>query len=48
MIRLHKEGNFLEYEEVLRKDIASKRFANVYLIFGDDSYLKNYYKDYNY
>lgn len=33
------------YEEVLRKDISSKHFAPVYLIFGDDSYLKNYYKD---
>lgn len=33
------------YEEVLRKDISAKHFAPVYLIFGDDSYLKNYYKD---
>ncbi|MBR5472532.1 MAG: DNA polymerase III subunit delta [Clostridia bacterium] len=33
------------FEDVLRKDISSKRFASVYLIFGDDSYLKNYYKD---
>lgn len=33
------------YEEQLRKDITSKHFAPVYLIFGDDSYLKNYYKD---
>ncbi len=33
------------YEDVLRKDISGKRFAPVYLIFGDDSFLKNYYKD---
>lgn len=33
------------FEDQLRKDIQSKRFAPVYLIFGDDSYLKNYYKD---
>ena len=33
------------YEEVLRKDISAKHFASVYLIFGDDSYLKNYYRD---
>lgn len=32
-------------EDDLRKDIASLRFAPVYLIFGDDTYLKNYYKD---
>ncbi len=33
------------YEEQIRKDISSKRFSSVYLIFGDDSYLKNYYRD---
>ncbi len=33
------------YEADLKKDITSKRFAPVYLIYGDDSYLKNYYKD---
>lgn len=33
------------YEEQLKKDISSKRFAPIYLIYGDDSYLKNYYKD---
>lgn len=33
------------YEDTLRKDISGKNFAPVYLIFGDDSYLKNYYKD---
>lgn len=33
------------YEDELRRDIASKRFAPVYLIYGDDSYLKNHYKD---
>lgn len=33
------------YEDVLKKDISSKRFASVYLLYGDDSYLKNYYKD---
>lgn len=33
------------YEDQLRKDISSKRFASVYLIYGDDSYLKNHYKD---
>ena len=33
------------YEEDLRRDISSKRFAPIYLIFGDDTYLKNHYKD---
>lgn len=33
------------FEEDLRNDIKNKSFANVYLIYGDDSYLKNYYKD---
>lgn len=33
------------YEEDLRKDISSKHFSPVYLIYGNDSYLKNYYKD---
>jgi DNA polymerase-3 subunit delta len=33
------------FEDELRNDIKNKRFANVYLIYGDDSYLKNYYKD---
>lgn len=33
------------YEEALRKDISTKNFAPVYLIYGDDAYLKNYYKD---
>ncbi len=33
------------YEEDLRRDIQNKRFEPVYLIFGDDSYLKNHYKD---
>ncbi len=33
------------YEDTLRKDISGKKFAPVYLVFGDDSYLKNYYKD---
>ncbi len=33
------------YEDDLRKDISSTHFAPVYLIFGDDSYLKNHYKD---
>ena len=33
------------YEDELRSDIKNKRFAPVYLIYGDDSYLKNYYKD---
>lgn len=32
------------YEDQIKKDIANKNFAPVYLIFGDDSYLKNYYK----
>lgn len=42
-----KEVIFLPtvYEEDLRRDISSKHFAPVYLIYGDDSYLKNYYKD---
>lgn len=33
------------FEDQLRKDIASKHFAPVYLLFGDDAYLKKYYKD---
>ncbi len=33
------------FEDELRRDIMSCRFAPVYLIYGDDSYLKNYYKD---
>lgn len=33
------------YEDELRRDIASGHFAPVYLIYGDDSYLKNHYKD---
>lgn len=33
------------YEDALRNDIKNKNFANVYLIYGDDSYLKNHYKD---
>lgn len=33
------------FEDELRRDISSGRFAPVYLIYGDDSYLKNYYKD---
>lgn len=33
------------YEDQLRKDIASKHFAPVYLLFGDDGYLKKHYKD---
>lgn len=33
------------YEEQVRKDISARSFSPIYLIFGDDSYLKNYYKD---
>ncbi len=33
------------YEDELRSDIKNRSFAPVYLIYGDDSYLKNYYKD---
>ncbi len=33
------------YEAELKKDISSKNFAPVYLIYGDDSFLKNHYKD---
>lgn len=33
------------FEDDLRRDISSGRFAPVYLIYGDDSYLKNHYKD---
>lgn len=33
------------YEDELRRDISGKNFAPVYLLFGDDSYLKNHYKD---
>ena len=33
------------FEDELRRDISSCRFAPVYLIYGDDAYLKNHYKD---
>ena len=33
------------YEDELRRDISSGHFAPIYLIYGDDSYLKNHYKD---
>ncbi len=33
------------YEDELRRDIAGGHFAPVYLIYGDDSYLKNHYKE---
>ena len=33
------------FEDDIKRDISSKRFAPIYLIFGDDSYLKNHYKD---
>ena len=33
------------YEDALKRDIQSKNFANIYLLYGDDSYLKNYYKE---
>ena len=33
------------YEDELRRDISSGLFAPVYLIYGDDAYLKNHYKD---
>ncbi len=33
------------YEEDIRRDVSSKHFSPIYLIFGDDSYLKNHYKD---
>ncbi len=33
------------YEDELRSDIKNRSFAPVYLIYGDDSYLKNHYKD---
>ncbi len=33
------------YETDIKKDIASKHFAPIYLIYGDDSFLKTYYKD---
>ena len=33
------------YEEDIRRDINSKLFSQIYLIFGDDLYLKNHYKD---
>lgn len=32
-------------EETLIKDIRSKRLSNIYFIFGNDSYLKQYYCD---
>lgn len=31
------------YEDALAKDISGGKFSNVYMIFGDDAYLKNYY-----
>lgn len=33
------------YEDDLRKQISGKNFAAVYLIYGDDAYLKKHYKD---
>ena len=33
------------YEDDIRRDINSKHFSPIYLIFGDDLYLKNHYKD---
>lgn len=33
------------YEEMLSKEIKSGKFSSVYLIFGDDSYLKKFYFD---
>lgn len=33
------------YEDELMRDISAKHFAPVYLIYGDDAYLKNYYKE---
>lgn len=33
------------FEDELRRDISSCKFSPIYLIYGDDSYLKNYYKD---
>ena len=33
------------YEDIIKKDISSSCFAKVYLIFGDDLYLKKYYCD---
>ena len=32
------------FEDDLRRDISAKSFAPVYIIYGDDSYLKNHYK----
>ena len=37
--------NDIDYEKLLKKDIAEQSFAPVYLLYGDDSYLKKYYKD---
>lgn len=33
------------FEDELMRDISSKRFSPVYIIYGDDSYLKRYYRD---
>ncbi len=33
------------FEDSLKKDISSGNFAPVYIIFGDDSYLKKHYRD---
>lgn len=33
------------YEDSLKKDISSSNFARIYLIYGDDSYLKNFYTE---
>ncbi len=32
-------------EDTLKKDISSGKFAPVYLVYGDDSYLKRHYRD---
>ena len=33
------------YEDELRSDIKNGNYAPIYLIYGDDSYLKNHYRD---
>ena len=33
------------FEEVIKKDLSTGNFAPVYILFGNDSYLKKFYFD---
>ncbi len=38
-------NDHIDYESLLKKDISSKNFLPVYLLYGDDQYLKKHYRD---